>query len=113
MEKSLADCRDEHAAYQYSLYEAKQPNLTAESTQLLWLWVLWEILSWLVLLYILFDQNLLKRKEIKVFEENMVAESAQRCNFRKHMQIEKAPANQENIFINLTAGAANAHNTNK
>ncbi len=36
-----------------------------------------------------------------------------RCNFRKHMQIEKAPANQENIFINLTEGAANAHNTNK
>ncbi len=30
-----------------------------------------------------------------------------RCNFRKHMQIEKAPANQENIFISLTAGAAN------
>ncbi len=31
----------------------------------------------------------------------------------ENMQIEKAPANQENIFINLTAGAANAHNTNK
>ncbi len=29
------------------------------------------------------------------------------------MQIEKAPANQENIFINLSAAAANAHNTNK
>ncbi len=29
------------------------------------------------------------------------------------MQIEKAPANQENIFISLTAGAANAHKTNK
>ncbi len=28
------------------------------------------------------------------------------------MQIEKAPENQENI-INLTAGAANAHNTHK
>ncbi len=27
-------------------------------------------------------------------------ESSTRCNFRKHMQIEKAPANQENIFIN-------------
>ncbi len=27
--------------------------------------------------------------------------------------MEKAPANQENIFVNLTAGAANAHNTNK
>ncbi len=40
-------------------------------------------------------------------------ESSMRCNFRKHMQIEKAPANQENIFINLTAGAANAHNTDK
>ncbi len=40
-------------------------------------------------------------------------ESSTRCNFRKQMQIEKAPANQENIFINLTAGAANAHNTNK
>ncbi len=34
-------------------------------------------------------------------------ESSTRCNFRKHMQREKAPANQENIFINLTAGAAN------
>ncbi len=41
-----------------------------------------------------------------------MAESSKCCNFRKHMQIEKAPANQENI-INLTAGAANAHNTNK
>ncbi len=40
-------------------------------------------------------------------------ESSTRCNFRKHMQIEKAPANQENIFIILTAGGANAHNTNK
>ncbi len=29
------------------------------------------------------------------------------------MQIEKAPANQENIFTYLTAGAANAHNTSK
>ncbi len=37
-------------------------------------------------------------------------ESSMHCNFRKHMQIEKAPANQENIF-NKTAGAANAHNT--
>ncbi len=37
-------------------------------------------------------------------------ESSTRCNFRKHMQIEKAPANQENIFISLTAGAANDHN---
>ncbi len=37
-------------------------------------------------------------------------ESSMRCNFRKHVQIEKAPANQENIFISLTAGAANAHN---
>ncbi len=34
-------------------------------------------------------------------------------NFRKHMQIEKAPANQENIFIILTADGANAHNINK
>ncbi len=34
------------------------------------------------------------------------------CNFRKRMQIEKAPANQEDI-IRLTAGGANAHNTNK
>ncbi len=34
-------------------------------------------------------------------------------NFRKHMQKEKAPASQENIFIILTAGAANAHNANK
>ncbi len=32
---------------------------------------------------------------------------------RKHMQIEKARANQENIFISLTADGANAHNTNK
>ncbi len=30
-------------------------------------------------------------------------ESSTHCNSRKHMQIEKAPANQENIFINLTA----------
>ncbi len=37
-------------------------------------------------------------------------ESSARCNFRKHTQIEKAPASQENI-ISLTAGAANAHNT--
>jgi len=29
------------------------------------------------------------------------------------MQIEKAPANQENIFIILTADGENAHNTNK
>ncbi len=42
-----------------------------------------------------------------------VAESSTRCNFRKHTQIEKAPANQENIFINSTAGVANAHNTTK
>ncbi len=40
-------------------------------------------------------------------------ESSTRCNFRKHMQIEKAPANKENIFISLTADGANAHNTNK
>jgi len=33
-------------------------------------------------------------------------ESSTRCNFRKHMQIEKAPANQENIFITLTADGA-------
>ncbi len=38
-----------------------------------------------------------------------VRESSPLCNFRKHIQIEKAPANQENI-INLTAGAANTHN---
>ncbi len=45
---------------------------------------------------------------------NTVAERAQACcNFRKHMQIEKAPANEENIFISLTADGANAHNTNK
>ncbi len=37
-------------------------------------------------------------------------ESSTRCNFRKHMQIEKARANQENIFIILTADGANAHN---
>ncbi len=29
------------------------------------------------------------------------------------MQIEKAPANQENIFISLTEDGVNAHNTNK
>ncbi len=29
------------------------------------------------------------------------------------MQIEKAPANQENICISLTADAANAHNITK
>ncbi len=40
-------------------------------------------------------------------------ESATRCNFRKHMQIEKAPANQENIFISLTVDGANALNTTK
>ncbi len=40
-------------------------------------------------------------------------ESSTRCNFRKHMEIEKAPANQENIFIILTTDGANAHNTNK
>ncbi len=50
-------------------------------------------------------------------------ESSTHCNFRKptyvyvmrpgcrkHMQIEKAAANQENIFISLTTRAANAHN---
>ncbi len=36
-----------------------------------------------------------------------------RCNFRKQMQIEKAPANQENIFFILTADGDNAHNTNQ
>ncbi len=35
-------------------------------------------------------------------------ESSMRCNFIKHMQIEKAPSNQENSFISLTADAANA-----
>ncbi len=40
-------------------------------------------------------------------------ESSTRCNFRKHIQIENAPVNPENIFINLTAGATNAHNTNE
>ncbi len=40
-------------------------------------------------------------------------ESSMHCNFRKHMQIEKSPANQENIFISLTADGANAHNKNK
>ncbi len=39
-------------------------------------------------------------------------ESSTCCNFRKHMQIEKAPANQENIIISLTV-ASNAHNTTK
>ncbi len=43
----------------------------------------------------------------------MVAESSTRCNFRKHMQIETAPANQENVFIILTADGENAHDTNK
>ncbi len=40
-------------------------------------------------------------------------ESSTHCNFRKHMQIEKAPKKQENIFVSLTADGANAHNTNK
>ncbi len=40
-------------------------------------------------------------------------ESSTRCNFRKRMQIEILPANQENIFIILTADGPNAHNTNK
>ncbi len=40
-------------------------------------------------------------------------EISTRCSFRKHMQIEKAPANQENIFISLTAGGEDDHNTNK
>ncbi len=39
--------------------------------------------------------------------------NALQLHIAKHMQIEKAPANQENIFISLTAGGANAHNTNK
>ncbi len=43
----------------------------------------------------------------------MVAERAQRAATSENMQIEKAPANQENIFISLTADGANAHNTNK
>jgi len=42
-----------------------------------------------------------------------VAERAQCTATSEIMQIEKAPVNQENIFINLTAGAANAHNTTK
>ncbi len=41
----------------------------------------------------------------------MVAERAQCAATWEHMQIEKAPANQENIFINVTADAANTHNT--
>ncbi len=40
-------------------------------------------------------------------------ESSTRCNFRKHMHIEKARANQELFFIILTADGANANNTNK
>ncbi len=40
-------------------------------------------------------------------------ESSTCCNFRKHMQIEKAPANQEKIFFNLISVAANVHNANK
>ncbi len=35
------------------------------------------------------------------------------CNFRKYMQIEKSPANQEKIFIILTADGTNVLNTNK
>ncbi len=42
----------------------------------------------------------------------MVAERAQRAATSENMQKEKAPANQENIFISLTAGGANAHDTN-
>ncbi len=39
-----------------------------------------------------------------------VAERAQRAATSENMQTDKAPANQENIFIDLTAGVANAHN---
>ncbi len=46
---------------------------------------------------------------VSVFINYSGRESSTRCKFRKHMQIEKAPANQENIFMNLTTGAANAH----
>ncbi len=42
-----------------------------------------------------------------------VAEKAQRAATSENMQIEKARANQENIFISLTADSENAHNTNK
>ncbi len=38
-------------------------------------------------------------------------ESSMHCYFIKHVQTEKAPANQENVFISLTAGGAKAHNT--
>ncbi len=37
-------------------------------------------------------------------------ESSTRCNVRKHMQIEKAPANQENIFIWQQMGKCSQHN---
>ncbi len=51
-------------------------------------------------------------RHIQVYNSgiNGVRESSTRCNFRTHMQIEKSPADQENIFISLTAGGANAHN---
>ncbi len=41
------------------------------------------------------------------------SERAQRTATSENMQIENATANQENIFISLTAGAANTHNANK
>ncbi len=57
-----------------------------------------------------------KHKSIQVYPESVRyggRESSTRCNFRKYMQIEKAPANKENIFIILTVDGANAHNTTK
>jgi len=42
-----------------------------------------------------------------------VAERAQRAATSENIQIEKAPANQEHIFISLTADGENAHNTNR
>ncbi len=54
-------------------------------------------------------------RHIQVYNSGIYGgrENSTRCNFRKHMQIEKSPADQENIFISLTAGGANAHNTTK
>ncbi len=59
------------------------------------------------------NEGMKKRKKKSTRENYDGRESSMRRNFRKHMQIEKTPANQENIFISLTADGENAHNTSK
>ncbi len=49
----------------------------------------------------------------RVLQQQTEVRWPRELNFKKHMQTENAPANQENIFINLTADASNAHNTTK